>query len=314
MIKEPSKTPAKECPFCHGTILAKARMCTHCWKDLETGAPAVLDADGKPYRPAADDGAKGMSAQAQPDPALKLDPQARNRLPAETEMKPCIHCGNPMPESILLCPACRHIQDAAIVAQKTGKRGHRWRLVPRAVAAAVVLFFLAALGVLAYQNWQALHAWVKSVQSRVTALASAHRQGAVTPGIAPQKALSDSQPDESAPSSGLPAASSAGAGHPTIQPGGSPGVTGGRRDGEVTVTCPLCGGEGSLLEPGSKRWTYKCPLCFGAGKHMVHISPGKGICAHCQGMGRIAKLDDFKKTKRPYVAERCRFCGGQGVL
>ncbi len=79
------------------------------------------------------------------------------------------------------------------------------------------------------------------------------------------------------------------------------------------VACPLCEGRGRLPEPGSKRWTYSCPLCNGNGEHRLRFRQGQEACSHCNAIGRVAVLDDFRKTRQRYVVRQCKWCGGTGI-
>ena len=81
----------------------------------------------------------------------------------------------------------------------------------------------------------------------------------------------------------------------------------------VVTTCALCKGEGRLLEPGSQRWTYPCPPCSGSGKRVLRIETGQTVCASCNGMGKTARLDDFRRANNRYVADHCNACRGTGI-
>ena len=81
----------------------------------------------------------------------------------------------------------------------------------------------------------------------------------------------------------------------------------------IRITCPLCRGEGRLAEDDSQRWTYQCPVCIGRANRDLRIASDHRVCAKCSGMRRVARLDDFRKTNKHYVADRCDDCGGAGI-
>ncbi len=75
-----------------------------------------------------------------------------------------------------------------------------------------------------------------------------------------------------------------------------------------TVVCPLCNGEGLIVEVYRKAHAeesetrYQCPLCYGRGKRVVELASNESICPSCYGMGYIAYLDKEHTTRRHNVA------------
>jgi len=86
-----------------------------------------------------------------------------------------------------------------------------------------------------------------------------------------------------------------------------------QQEQRINLSCPLCRSEGRLPEPGSQRWTYQCPLCFGKGGRELVVETGQAVCRSCGGMGRIARMDNFKREKNRYLADPCSACRGSGL-
>ena len=334
MTPQPLETPTKECPYCHGHISGTARICSCCWKDLETGAPVVLDTSGKPLHVVGNARPGPMKIEGCVQPHSEPGGQTASETGA-TAMKICMHCGATIPGLTLLCAVCGRLQDSDFSRRLAGRSGNRRRRVLSSVMAVVFLGAVAAGVFAAYRNGAWIQDMIRKVKSRPTSPVSAEPlAGSSAEAPAPSRRMADrEEPSTDTKPSGDSAEVSERRARVTefVKPSADvtpPRVTSALPRYEapaapqtatpaaIKAVCASCSGEGYYLRNPKDR--QRCPVCGGRGFRMLSVPSGHKICPDCQGIGQVEEKPRAAAANAPRGlykrADRCERCAGKGYV